>query len=174
MNRLPSLFKTVWPWLKTLALIAVLMWAVNAWRTRETPHQSPNFSAPMLNGQSFDLKPFQQQHPNQAIALIFWAEWCPICRTEEHSINRLVNDSKLVVIPVATQSGSADEVRRVLNERGYRWNMLLDESGTLLSAFGLTGVPSFLVIDADGRIRHVQTGYTSELGMRVRLWLSQF
>lgn len=174
MNRLPSLFKTVWPWLKTLALIAVLMWAVNAWRTRETPHQSPNFSAPMLNGQSFDLKPFQQQHPNQAIALIFWAEWCPICRTEEHSINRLVNDSKLVVIPVATQSGSADEVRRVLNERGHDWNMLLDESGTLLSAFGLTGVPSFLVIDADGRIRHVQTGYTSELGMRVRLWLSQF
>ena len=128
----------------------------------------------MLNGQSFDLKQFQQQHPNQAIALIFWAEWCPICRTEEHSISRLVNDSKLVVIPVATQSGSADEVRRVLNERGYRWNMLLDESGTLLSAFGLAGVPSFLVIDADGRIRHVQTGYTSELGMRVRLWLSQF
>ena len=174
MNRLHPLFKTVWPWLKTLALIAVLMWAVNAWRTSETPHQSPNFSAPMLNGQSFDLKQFQQQHPNQAIALIFWAEWCPICRTEEHSISRLVNDSKLVVIPVATQSGSADEVRRVLNERGYRWNMLLDESGTLLSAFGLAGVPSFLVIDADGRIRHVQTGYTSELGMRVRLWLSQF
>ena len=174
MNRLHPLFKTVWPWLKTLALIAVLMWAVNAWRTRETPHQSPNFSAPMLNGQSFDHKQNQQQHPNQAIALIFWAEWCPICRTEEHSVSRLVNDSKLVVIPVATQSGSADEVRRVLNERGYRWNMLLDESGTLLSAFGLAGVPSFLVIDADGRIRHVQTGYTSELGMRVRLWLSQF
>ena len=128
----------------------------------------------MLNGQTFDLKHFQQQHPNQAIALIFWAEWCPICRTEEHSINRLVNDPKIIVIPVATQSGAADAVKHVLNQRGYDWNMLLDESGTLLRAFGLAGVPSFLVIDADGRIRHVQTGYTSEIGMRLRLWLSQF
>lgn len=174
MNRIRTALHTLWPWLKTLLLVFLILWSVNTWRTRETPQYAPNFSAPLLNGETFRLQQFRQQHPDQAVALIFWAEWCPICRTEEHSINRLVNDPKLLVIPVATQSGSTDAVQRVLGERGHRWNMLLDEQGQLLQAFGLVGVPTFLVIDTDGRVRHVQTGYTSEIGMRVRLWLSRF
>ena len=141
MNRLSSTFKTIWPWLKTLALIALIFWAVNAWRTRETPHQSPNFSAPMLNGQTFDLKHFQQQHPNQAIALIFWAEWCPICRTEEHSINRLVNDPKIIVIPVATQSGAADAVKHRVLVPAFGVDTEIAEGEALLDVLERAGVP---------------------------------
>lgn len=161
-------------WLSTLLLVLVLIWGMNAWRTRATPSVAPNFSAPMLNGDRFDLQTLRQQHPDRPIALIFWAEWCPVCRTEAHSINRLLHDESISVWAVATQSGSPADVQRVLNERGHDWNMLVDEQGALLNAFGLVGVPSFLVIDTDGRIRQVQTGYTSELGMRVRLWLSRF
>lgn len=166
--------KIIGSWPSILLLLALLVWGMNAWRTREAPSVAPHFSAPMLDGRTFSLNELRQQHPDRPIALIFWAQWCPICRTEEHSINRLIADEQLLFIPIATQSGSADEVRRVLDERGHHWNMLLDEQGDLLNAFGLVGVPSFLIIDSSGRVRHVQTGYTSELGMRLRLWLSQF
>ena len=161
-------------WLGTALLLIILLWGVNAWRTRDVPNVALGFTAPMLDGSTLSLNQLRQQHPDRAIALIFWAEWCPICRTEEHSINRLIRDKNLLIVPIATQSGSANEVRRILSERGHDWNMLLDEQGTLLNAFGLVAVPSFLVIDTDGQIRHIQTGYTSELGMRVRIWLSQF
>ena len=161
-------------WLGTALLLIILLWGVNAWRTRDVPNVAPGFTAPMLDGSTLSLSQLRQQHPDRAIALIFWAEWCPICRTEEHSINRLIRDKNLLIVPIATQSGSANEVRRILSERGHDWNMLLDEQGTLLNAFGLVAVPSLLVIDSDGQIRHIQTGYTSELGMRVRIWLSQF
>ena len=43
-----------------------------------------------------------------------------------------------------------------------------------MRAFGFFAVPVFVVIDAQGQIRHPQIGYTSELGMRARLWLSRF
>ena len=140
-------------WLGTALLLIILLWGVNAWRTRDVPNVAPGFTAPMLDGSTLSL--------NQL-------------RTEEHSINRLIRDKNLLIVPIATQSGSANEVRRILSERGHDWNMLLDEQGTLLNAFGLVAVPSFLVIDSDGQIRHIQTGYTSELGMRARIWLSQF
>lgn len=161
-------------WLGTALLVILLLWGVNAWRTRDVPSVAPGFTAPMLDGSTFSLNQFRQQHPNQPIALIFWAEWCPICRTEEHSINRLIHDNHLLIVPIATQSGSAEQVRRVLNERGHDWNMLIDAQGSLMNAFGLVGVPSFLVIGADGKIRHIQTGYTTEIGMRARIWLSRF
>ena len=163
-----------WPWLKTLLLVFVIVWGVNAWRTRTTPETAPNFTAPLTNGQTFNLQSLRQQYPDQPIALIFWAEWCPICKTEEHSINRLIQDPQIHIVAIASQSGSIEEVHHALDERKLNWNMVVDEQGQILQAFGLFGVPSFLIIDPAGQIRHVQTGYTSEIGMRVRIWLSRF
>jgi hypothetical protein len=31
-------------------------------------------------------------------------------------------------------------------------------------------VPAFVVVDAEGRLRMPTVGYTSELGLRLRLW----
>ena len=168
-----------WPtlrsWLWTLFCLIVVVSAFNLWRTRDIPTQAPHFSAPLLNGDRFDLNTSRVQHPNQPLALIFWAQWCPICRTEEHSINRLVHDPDLKVLVVATQSGDAQAVKQTLRERGHDdWNVLIDEEGDLMRAFGFSAVPVIVVIDAQGQIRHPQIGYTSELGMRARLWLSRF
>ena len=108
-------------------------------------------------------------NPNQTIALIFWAEWCPICRTEEGSISNLTQDKTLAFIPIATQSGNAQNVRRIFKERGLNWNAVVDESGEIFRSYQLVGVPAFIVINPDGTVRNVQTGYTSEAGMRLRM-----
>ena len=36
--------------------------------------------------------------------------------------------------------------------------------------YGFRGVPAFVVIDPSGEIRSISLGYTSEIGLRLRLW----
>lgn len=55
-------------------------------------------------------------------------------------------------------------------ERGYSWPTLNDPQGQLMQQYGLRGVPAFIVLDPKGDIRFVSLGYTSEIGLRLRLW----
>lgn len=170
------------PWLKGLfgswigsAVLAVcVLYGVNAWRTQSVPHLAPTWSESgtvvWTHGASFRLSEFRALHPDRAVAVLFWASWCGVCRVEEHSIDRLVHDTSVPLVVVATQSGDAAQIRQELSARGLDWDVVVDETGEGLAAYGLFGVPSFVVIDHRGYIRSAQMGYTSELGMRARLW----
>jgi len=57
-----------------------------------------------------------------------------------------------------------------MRESGYGWPTLADPRAAILKQYGLPGTPSFIVIDPAGNIRFVSIGYTSELGLRLRLW----
>ena len=166
MNRIKPIARE---WLPYILILLIAIWGMNAWRTRDVPNLSPDWQAFTVNGESISLKSLREQHPNQTIALIFWAQWCPICRTEETSISNLVQDKNLVLIPIATQSGDATAVKKVLQERGLNWNAVVDVNGEIFSAYQLVGVPTFIVIQPDGSVGNVQTGYTSEVGMRLRM-----
>ena len=43
-------------------------------------------------------------------------------------------------------------------------------SATQLDRLGFKAVPAFVVVDAQGDLRTATVGYTTELGMRLRLW----
>ena len=55
-------------------------------------------------------------------------------------------------------------------EKGYLWPTLPDPAAAVLRQYGLAGVPAFVVIDPAGDVRFVSVGYTSEIGLRLRLW----
>ncbi|MCB2038934.1 MAG: redoxin family protein, partial [Ottowia sp.] len=94
--------------------------------------------------------------------------WCPICKLEEHSIGRVAGDAP--VLGVAMQSGSGANVARVMAQRGLGWPTLVDADGSQARAWGVHAVPAFIVIAPDGRISSASVGYTTEIGMRLRLW----
>lgn len=156
-------------WL-TLALFVVAVFVVNAWRTADMPEVAPDFNGVLADGSPVSLAAFRAQHPGRAVALHFWADWCPVCRTEQHSISSLLADQP--VLTIAMQSGNSAQVGTVLRERGLAWPTVVDESGEISRAWGVPAVPAFIVLDADGRVRAAEIGYTSEIGMRVRLWLA--
>lgn len=154
----------------TLLLVIAVVVAANAWRTRDVPQAAPTFAGALADGTVLSLDEFRARHAGKAVALHFWAEWCPVCRTEEHSISRLVRDPDTPVLTIAMQSGDAAAVRSVLAGRELDWPALVDESGGILRDYQLPGVPAFVVIDPQGRIASADVGYTSEIGMRLRLW----
>ncbi|MEJ2665466.1 MAG: protein disulfide oxidoreductase, partial [Spirochaetia bacterium] len=62
--------------------------------------------------------------------------------------------------------------------RGYFENPLLhkttinDITGKLAGLYGVTGVPSFFILDGKGQIRFIERGYTTSFGLRLRLMLA--
>lgn len=156
----------------TLLLVLAVVYGINLWRTQDVPAVAPDFHGLLADGTPITLAGYRARYPGQPVALHFWADWCPVCRTEEHSVSRLLRDAGTPVLTIATQSGDAGNVRRVLQERELDWPALVDEDGALLRRYALPGVPAFVVIDADGRVVDTQVGYTSEAGMRLRLWLA--
>lgn len=170
----------LWRWLRdwkshalTLALLAAIVLGVNTWQTRHVPSGAAvTFTAPAAGGDDLlDLAAWRAQHPGRAVALHFWAEWCPVCRLEEGSVSAVQRDWP--VLTVAMRSGDRLRVQRVLTQRSLAWTTAIDADGRLVARYGLQAVPAFIVLDPQGQIRYAAVGYTSEWGMRLRLWLAQ-
>jgi thiol-disulfide isomerase/thioredoxin len=159
--------------LANLLLVLLVLAGVQLWQTREVPSGvAPDLPVTLLRPDgslaSTTLAEWRALHPGQAVAIHFWAEWCPICRTEEHSITSLGRDWP--VLTVAMQSGDAAKVSATLRQRDLPWITVIDPRGEITRAHGLQAVPAFLVIDGQGRIRTPAVGYTTGIGMRLRLW----
>lgn len=153
-------------WALEIAIFIVLLVAFQMWQLRDTAQgPAPAIKGQLLTGEPFDLAAWQAGRP----ALIyFWAEWCPVCKTTAGSVSNLAEDWP--VISIATQSGDAAAVQRVMTERGYRWPTVPDPDGRRMKDYRLPGVPGFVILAPNGDIRFVTLGYTSEIGLRLRLW----
>ncbi|MFY3386546.1 redoxin domain-containing protein [Paracidovorax sp. MALMAid1276] len=162
----------------TLAWMAVV--AVDTWRTRDLPQgpapdvalvMAARAGAPTPTPTPTTLATWRAQHPGQAVAVHFWAEWCTVCKLEEPSIASLSADWPL--LGVAMQSGNAERVAQVQRQRGMPWPTAVDPHGTLSRSWGVRAVPALVVIDAHGQVRFSTSGYTPEWAMRLRLWWAQ-
>ena len=159
--------------LGTAAMVAAVFLVAQAWQTRKVPSgAAPDFAVTVTRADgsvaTTTLAEWRAAHPGEPVALHFWADWCPICRTEEHSITRLARDWP--VMTVAMQSGNAEKVGQVLRKRALPWQAAVDARSEITRAHGFEAVPAFVVVDAAGQLRAPTVGYTTELGMRMRLW----
>lgn len=151
-------------------IIFVLVLGIRTWQQRDMV----NGAAPALQGVTLSGAPYLlPAHPPRPVLVHFWATWCPICRAEQSSIAAIAHD-RADTITIAMQSGSADKVLSYMREQGIHFPVLSDTDGSLSRAWGVHAVPVSFIIAPDGQIRYVEVGYTTELGIRLRLWLAAF
>lgn len=156
-------------WLLEIAVIIAILLGVQAWQARDVPGgRAPDFSAPGLEREMITLAGWRDEHAGKAIALYFWADWCPVCSAQRGTIDTLQSDYPILTI--AMQSGDRESVRHYLAEHGLDWPTAVDADGAIAARFGLHGVPAFITIAPEGQISAVAIGYTTGLGMRMRLW----
>lgn len=161
--------KPKWRWAVDLLLILAVVLGIHAWQTRQMPAgAAPPLAGQLLSGEQKNLADYR----GEPVLVHFWATWCPVCRATDGSIHDIARDYP--VLTVASNSGSADEVRDYLLENKLDFPVLIDERGVDGLRWGVLGVPASFVIDGDGQIRSVAVGYTTEIGLRARLWLAQF
>ena len=126
--------------------------------------KAPEIRGKLLDGTPVSLGEFR----GQPVLLQFWASWCPVCSLEQGSIHSIARD--YAVLSIALDNSSTDEIRHWMASRGVSYRVILDPSGHISGRFGVQGVPTSMIIDAGGEIRFVEVGYTTEIGLRIRLW----
>jgi thiol:disulfide interchange protein len=158
-------------WGAEIGIVVLIVFAVQWWQGRDVPGgPAPVFAGQMVDGRAMSLDGWRAAHHGQAVAIYFWAEWCPICKAQEGNITAL--RASRPVMTVAMRSGSATDVARVLRRRELDWPTLIDADGAIAARYGLHGVPALVVIDSRGDLSSVAVGYTTTPGMRLRLWLA--
>lgn len=154
-----------------LGIIIVVIFGVRAWQQRDVV----SGAAPALHGVLLDGKPLSSasMQAGKPVLVHFWATWCPICKAEQDSIEALAGDH-FNVITVAMQSGTSESVARFMDEQKLSFPVLNDPDGATSASWGVHAVPASFIVDGDGKIRFVEIGFTTELGLRLRLWLARF
>ena len=149
-------------------LLVVFVAGIRLWQHRDMV----SGAAPALQGVTLAGLPYTlSAHPGKPVLVHFWATWCPICRAEQGSIAAIAHDQPNV-ITVAMQSGTSAEISRHMHEQGIDFPVVNDQDGMLSSAWGVRAVPASFIIAPDGTISFVEVGYTTGIGLRLRLWLA--
>lgn len=149
-------------------LVVVLIAGIRAWQQRDVVSgAAPSLQGALLDGKRYILA----AKPAQPVLVYFWATWCPVCRAEQGAIEAIAHDNPNV-ITVAMQSGSRDEVVKHLKEQGLSFPVVNDPDNRISAAWGVRAVPASFIVDTGGQIRFVEIGYTTGVGLRLRLWLA--
>ena len=164
----PSVWRRLSRWLAEAALLAAVLLGVQLWTTRDAVSGvAPAFEAELLDGRVVSLADYR----GEPLLVHFWATWCPACRFEQGTVESIARDHQ--VLTVAMQSGSAPELVAYVAEHRIDFPVHVDEHGEMAARWGVTGLPTSFVLDGRGRIRHVTAGFTTGLGLRLRLWLAR-
>lgn len=151
-----------------LLLFVVIVAGIRAWQQRDMV----SGAAPPLQGVTLAGLPYKlSAHPAQPVLVHFWAVWCSICRAEQSAIAAIAHDHP-DVITVAMRSGTQEEVLQYMREHALDFPVVNDPDGSIARAWGVHAVPASFIISPDGQIRFVEVGYTTGIGIRLRLWLA--
>ncbi|MBT3336033.1 MAG: redoxin domain-containing protein [Methylococcales bacterium] len=104
--------------------------------------------------------------------IYFWASWCGICQSIQGTMSDVL--VQMSGMTVAVKSGSNEDVQKYLKKSELDWPVVNDADGAIGDAFGIRGVPTIFVIGPSGKIKFTAVGYTSAIGLQLRLWLAGF
>jgi peroxiredoxin len=163
-----------------LALTAALVWILLS-RVPATALSSPSGVAPQKGfaAPDFSLETSQGEKielsalRGKPLILNFWASWCPPCRAEMPALQALHEryGSEFVLLGInASTQDSLPKAYQLIAELNLTFPILLDSSGTAVSAYRVFSLPTTFFIDRQGIIREVVVGGPlSEVSLRARL-----
>jgi peroxiredoxin len=167
--KLKQLFKN--PWIKYSAeilIILVLFLSFKAYKQQDVVKgNAPDIQEVFLSGKQIKLSDYR----GKSVLIHFWATWCPICSLEQDSIEAISKDNDIITI--AMNSGEAMEIQNFMEENNLSFPVIIDEYGIIAKRYGVKGVPASFIVNPEGIIEYTEIGYTTNWGLRFRLWLAQ-
>jgi peroxiredoxin len=112
---------------------------------------APDFTLSDLNGQSYTLS----QLRGKVVIVNFWATWCPPCRAEMPSMERLhreLSGQGLVMLAVNIERDGRKTVPKFLGASPHSFPVLLDDQETVQRRYGVNKFPESFIIRKDGVI----------------------
>jgi thiol-disulfide isomerase/thioredoxin len=103
-----------------------------------------------LNGNNISLSDFN----GKIVFLNFWTTWCPTCRIEMPSMEKLhqkLKNKDFAMVAINLQE-STSQVKAFFKEFKLTFTALLDSTGEVGASFGIRAIPTTYILDKTGRI----------------------
>ena len=137
-------------------LIAATLLAASAAQAT-TPAPAPDFALPSRDGGEVRLSELR----GQVVMINFWATWCGPCRQEMSLLQQIsarYEPLGFTLLGVNVEPDSAP-AKAWLEKVPVTFPILFDRENTVSASFGVEAMPSTVLVDREGRVRHVHRGY---------------
>jgi peroxiredoxin len=116
----------------------------------EDKFKAPDFSLKNLEGEAVNLENLK----GKIVFLNFWATWCPACRDEMPSMEKLYTkfkDKDFIMLAVNLRE-KPKTVRSFKEEYRLNFPILLDTDGSVSYRYGVRSIPATFLIDREGHL----------------------
>jgi thiol-disulfide isomerase/thioredoxin len=116
--------------------------------------QAPDFILPVIYGQGLGPNVRLSDQQGRVVVLDFWASWCGPCRRQTPIVDAVAKSFANKPVTVLGVASSDDEAsaKGFLAEQGVSYGSLIDADGTAGRAFGVSVLPTLVVIDKTGSV----------------------
>lgn len=120
------------------------------------PFAAADFSLPADDGKIYRLSDYK----GKVVILNFWATWCPPCRREMPSLEKLwqkIKNQDMVVLAINVGE-NADTIFEFTGNYPVSFPLLMDKDGKVIKDYPAQGLPTTYIIDPRGIVTHRAVG----------------
>ena len=102
--------------------------------------------------------------------LFFWATWCLPCKFSVPEVMAFAKAKGVEVIAITDEE--PDQLTKFFKERTepFPATVAIDPYRTAFQSYGVSGTPTFVLVDANGKVKSYKTGYNATVGLGIEGW----
>ncbi len=118
---------------------------------------APDFVLRSASGENLRLSEYR----GDVVMINFWATWCGPCRQEMPLLDELQNRYNRVGFNLLGINIDDDsrQAMQMVKELGVSFPVLFDESKTVSELYDVKVMPTTILVDREGTVRHIHHGY---------------
>src|SRR5262249_48046143 len=102
--------------------------------------------------------------------LFFWATWCAVCKSALPEIAAFERERRTPVVAITDEDRSRLDPFFAAHTGPFPALVGTDENRQAFLAYGVSGMPTFVLVDAKGIVRGYATGYSPAKGLALDGW----
>lgn len=150
--------------MKRILILLLLLLPLTSYAV-EVGDKAPDFKVASLDSKRISY--YSDFKGNKPVYLIFWATWCPICKSElpvwKNLHKQLGNKIEFIGINVGINE-KAETVKEYVKKNTLNFTVIFDKEQKIIKAFGVMGTPTHIIIDRKGVIRYRDSKLPEDLG----------
>lgn len=130
-------------------LMSVFSASCDRWDAQKPGRKAPDFRASDINGREYTLADFRGKY----VYVDIWATWCQPCRRELPYLKALeqkFEGKEIVFLGLSVDSDRAKWEAKVRSGELSGIQLYLGDSSEFTKAYGISGIPHFILIGKDG------------------------
>ncbi len=142
---------------RSLGILVLAFFATTSSAAVQENTLAPDFALKSRAGTNVRLSELR----GQVVMINFWATWCGPCRQEMPLLEKLYKRYKklgFTLLGVNVEENSRPAIN-YLKDVSVSFPILFDTRNVVSKLYQVSGMPSTVVVDRDGKLRFIHTGY---------------